>query len=388
MPRPSLLYVVSGGMLILAAAVADAAQARPTAACARPTPRSRAVAEVVRLRESPPPCRLVIEPTGRRVFDPSGAVLLDPSAFVVVRDTRGRLITRSSSEPGELVVWSAEGTVLARFGRAGAGPGELAPGYMDLFVGPNHSVFVRDNNFRWTEFDSLYRFVRHHTVQSIDGQWRRSGFLPDGRFLTSVWRDRSGTTHFRVGRIGAASFHEFGPVRGDVSEVSDVLTRAIAISPDGSAWAAAGPGDPRGYLLEQWRPDGRLLQSIERRPSWFRARSTGADARETRHPAIAQLHLDSSGVLLVVSSVANASWRAMRSAADRRAVRSQGIDVVIDAIDTRSGSLLASETFRAAGRPLPLLGLFPGTSLAYRYAEDSASGEPYLEILRYRLVAR
>jgi hypothetical protein len=79
----------------------------------------------------------------------------------------------------------------------------------------------------------------------------------------------------------------------------------------------------------------------------------------------------------------------MRSAADRRAVRSQGIDVVIDAIDTRSGSLLASETFRgAAGRPLPLLGLFPGTSLAYRYAEDSASGEPYLEILRYRLVAR
>ena len=114
-----------------------------------------------------------------------------------------------------------------------------------------------------------------------------------------------------------------------------------------------------------------------------------------------QLHITRGGLLYAVV------WRATEQYVRERAraARSGGpadfgemqaqqermdefTELVLEVIDTRSGRLLASDTYRTSDtREFLPWGLFRGSPLGYRYRENEG-GLPFVEIVTLELVAR
>jgi hypothetical protein len=254
-------------------------------------------------------------------------------------------------------------------------------------TGPDNSVFIRDNSWRVHRFDADYRFVSQTSATLADLHQHTTVILDDGRVLASQWPNRYADSYFRIAGFGPGKPLEFGAVVGDASATPDMLTRAIAYAGGKEFWAASGPSDPRGFVLERWSTDGALKQTITRAPAWFRvdARQRSSDRPESA--LIKSVHLDSSGLLIATTVVANASWRKARSIKDEDDNEQNWYDVYFDVFDTRTGRQLASE--RMVGKDVLLRAalLFPGVNLGYRTGE-TADGEPYIDLVSYRLEAR
>jgi hypothetical protein len=164
------------------------------------------------------------------------------------------------------------------------------------------------------------------------------------------------------------------------------IARLIAPASGGMVWATRG----NSYELELFDTAGVRRSRVVREVPWFKPwttyTSTGLETRPETF--ISDMHEDSSGVLWVLLNVADTEWR------PREGILRPGgmiyipdtmkeliFDTIIEAIDLRSGQLLASQRFPEYFRK------FAGERTIYRYTEDE-DANPYYLVRRLSLVGR
>lgn len=396
-----LVAMVAGALapMVLAAQQSEAA----------PCPRepSRAITEkgVVRDVTGDPPCRLVFRKTGVRLTAAPDGSWPDPGP-TVVKDGHGRYYSANADGWSSTIsVWSADGAYLASFGSSGEGPGEFRGWHLSLFVDPADSLHVHDAA-NWTVFSPAQEFVRR-----APSSWMGSGgtlrmqetivLLYDG-ILASNAHPSTGDVHFRMVNRDGTLGYTFGTAEDGTGASGDHgHDRAIAYR-RGSAgfWAAPSIEGASGYVLEQWSlepqtPD--IVQSLRRRQPWFKW--TGDPTTSSR---VGELHITADGLLYVVvlrpseeyveamkryehlrEEGGHARWTPELQA-EIEALDETLVHFVVEVIDTRSATLLASDAYLLGdimrGNPVLPQGLFRNEMTGYIYGVGE-DGLPYVDIV-------
>lgn len=314
--------------------------------------------------------------------------------MTVVMDSNGRFFT--SDAPGWkaiISVWDSRGGYLSHFGGEGEGPGELsARGSVRLLIDSRDNLHVRDGSFRWSVFSPEQQFLGRVASNIMGGLRWTSVILDDGSALASDGLVSQGH-YFRVTDSTGALARSFGAV-GD--GWGGRGRRPISHAGGDTFWAGPGQEDADAYVLEEWGIDGTLRRAFRRNVSWYEWDGANEDA-----PRVTQLHITRGGLLYVVV------WRpteqyvrereraeSRRGAVDFRELQAEQermdefSELVLEVIDTRSGHLLASDTYRTSDmREVLPWSLFRGSHMGYRYKENEG-GLPFVEIVALELVAR
>ena len=401
MIHSSLLAAVAGGALV---PMVLAAQDTEAASCPREPPRAVTEKGVVRDVTGDPPCRLVFRKTGVRLTAAPDGSRPDPGP-TVVKDGRGRYYSANADGwPSTISVWSADGTYLSSFGSRGEGPGEFRGWHLSLFAGPADSLHVHDAA-DWTVFSPAQEFVRR-----APSRWMGSGgtlrihetiaLLYDGRVIASNAHQSTGDAYFRMVNLDGTLEYTFGTAEdGTGASGAYGHDRAIAYNRGHAGfWAAPSIEGASGYVIEHWSiepqtPD--IVQSLRRRQPWFRW--TGNPATSSR---IGELHITADGLLYVV--VLRPSEEYGEAMKRYEGVMEEGggwtpeiqeeidaldetlVHFVVEVIDTRSATLLASDAYLLGdimrGNPVLPQGLFGNEMTGYIYGVGE-NGLPYVEIV-------
>lgn len=314
-------------------------------------------------------------------------------------DRRGRFYT--STGRGRFHVWTPDGRLFFSGGERGAGPGEFASGRLGIFPSPTGDIYVLDNQRRLTVLDSMFRRRRTFTSYGGSSSIFRTAVLPDGSLLDGE-RPFDDTHFFGIVRLDhRPDKNEPDLVRafGEIPATERQLPRTergrlIAYTAGDRFWAGPPQASGRGYELQQWRTDGTLLRTVERRAAWYPSgvdrASRGTRLRNEPPGEIEALFDLGDDLLMVIARVTNRrGWEMYQRAPRDTLRRNQAFDVVVEIVDVRNGVVLASTGPTAIGeaqRVLPT-GWFHGSRRGYRPAE-LADGEEAIETLELRLVAR
>ncbi|HKS06435.1 MAG TPA: 6-bladed beta-propeller [Gemmatimonadaceae bacterium] len=304
----------------------------------------------------------------------------------MARDSRGRIyVTWQNYGHGpELVaVYDSSGRFLQELGRKGKGPGEFEYP-VTINVGRGDRIFIWDIDRRATLFDADYRFVRQH-IQSAGTLLVLAG---DRQILGASALDRDGrpapiTVVDSIGNHVAA----FGASNEPLPDAEAWRwNRVVGSAGSDAVWTFF----PDRYRLERWSLSGALTRVFVRTPAWF-ARPTTARAiihrGEEPTPEPRAVREDSNGRLWYFASVAARDWRAAlgqaKTTPGRPTIfpnvnRSQSYDTVIDVIDVKTGTLLASQRVDA------YLQFFLADGLIAGFREDR-DGQPFIDIWRVQL---
>lgn len=376
--RPRLATPASCLPLLLVSHVQGGGSTPP---CTRPPERDFVVAEVV---DRTPPCRIAFRETGVRLEAVADGSRPDPGQTVLA-DSDGRFI--SANAPGwtsVISIWDRRGRYLSSFGREGEGPGELSSrGALSLFIDRRNNLHVRDGAQGWSVFSPEQEFLRRVPANHMGGLPRTTIILDGGSAVASdglLGRDRG--HYFRMADSTGALLRTFGPVNpGSIG----TGRRPITYAGGESFWAGPAEEGADAYVLEEWGVDGELRRTLRRDVPWY-----GWNGRRETSPVVRQLHITQGGLLYVMvvrptDDYAKALSRGERVSREQRDILTE---VVLEVIDTRSGELLASEVFSASrAREVIPRGLFRGSLVGYRYAEDEGP-LPFVEIIELELVAR
>ena len=388
--RRIILLSAVGLVTISLAPFGHAQQAATGRACVRPAARPVTAGEVVTLRDADSRgCTLAFPPTGVRLLPANDGSRPDPGLRLVM-DGTGRFYTANArGYPGTIAVWGPDGAFLRTIGREGQGPGELsARGAVSMFVDAKDNLHVRDGSPGWSTFDPAGKFVKRVSSQELGGFAGTTAVLDDGTVLTGATVPSGAGYYFHLADLSGKPIRSFGPVSSGAGERNPREERSVAYAGGTEFWATPAEGDPRGYVLERWSTDGKLLQTIRRDVPWFRVSGGASRNREDPpQPQVSALHLDDSGLLIAIATAPNAKWRYIADLAERRRVGDEFIDVWIDAIDTRSAALLSSERFTVAQARQHFRDFVPRRGLVYHVGE-TADGLPLIELRRIELRAR
>lgn len=316
--------------------------AQPTATCA-PVERGRWMpgGEAVIADDPSPPCRLVLDTTVIRSYSPVEADSLDLETVREV-DRHGNLYVQGYT-PGVITVLSPTGDLVARLGREGPGPGELASGYLGVEVSERDSIYIQDNRLRWTVFGPDRRYVRSMPLGEIAAGANLRCILLDGSVISSADAPAAarGVTLRLLDADGTVQ-REFGEPEHDAPLRSGRMDRGVTCGLGSTAWVLPNPLDP-GYRLERWERDGTLLNAITRTAPWFDAgpelTRTEAMARKP-HSAVRQVFESREGLVYTMIVTADPRWEPItRDQWEERQARM--LDVRFEALDGISGRLLA-----------------------------------------------
>lgn len=325
-------------------------------------------------------CRVALEPV-LTLGGTSPHAMLDAEINLVTRDSRGRYYVANGESP-TVWVFGADGALVSRLGREGAGPGEFRR--PTAFVaGPSDSLYVFDASLsRMTVFGPDLSFARA-TALAFRPDLFDVAFVGSSIVLNANIRspERAGLPLHVIARSGeiARSFgSETGVYRPDLGYGS---RRALALGLGGSVWAAA----LNSYVLQRWDTAGRLLATIRREVEWFPTYwRYDVNAALPPPPSISAL-AQVGDTLWVMVKVADANWRtAVESTSPDgrffRVLDQHGYrDTMLEAIDVRSRRIIVSS------RVPQLLWGFLDTGLAYGPGED-ADGNPVVRVFRAHIV--
>jgi hypothetical protein len=165
-----------------------------------------------------------------------------------------------------------------------------------------------------------------------------------------------------------------------------LIVRATADGRDGSIWSAR----QNEYVIENWDSTGTLRLRMVRQATWFPTYENPVLPTPSRPPSswLVAVQYDNRGVLWTAVAIAA---RQYRRALSRNPITTEGgqevysyenqsylWDTVIEAIDVRSGAVLARQTTEAW-----LVHFLPdGHFAAYRQDDD---GVPYVDVFRVNL---
>jgi hypothetical protein len=278
---------------------------------------------------------------------------IDDSRMNVLRDNAGNFLVPGDKSTS-IGVFSPTGKFLRRVGRRGDRPGEFRT-IGAMVIGPGDSVHVFDSGLgRRTVFDpTLTTAVRTIPVPRFgdvalakDDAVLVSGHLPT--------RESAGQPLHLVGRDGGVA-RSFGAENQTVNiqgNESRRLYRAITRARGGGFWVAPATE----YTIERWSDQFTRERVLRRSVDWFPPLPPDAVLRspESDRPPtmLRSIWEEPSGLLLANLGVAAADWRATASGDEERPATaerdlSKYIDTIIEAIDPRSGTVLA--THRARG---------------------------------------
>ena len=263
---------------------------------------------------------------------------------------------------------------------------------MRLFIDSRDNLHVRDGSFRWSVFSPEQQFLRRVASNMMGGLPWTTVILDDGSALASDGLVSQGH-YFRVTDSTGALARTFGPV-GDGSPGR--RGRPISQASGDTFWAGPGQLGSDAYIVEEWGIDGTLRRAFRRDVSWYQWDGADEDA-----PRVTQIHITRDGLLYAVVWRPTDEYVKERARAERtggavdfgelqaeQERMDEFTELVLEVIDTRSGQLLASDTYRTSDlREILPWSLFRGSLQGYRYKENEG-GLPFVEIVTLDLVAR
>lgn len=358
--------------------------------CPRDPPRSSDPGSVIVVEDGRPPCRFVFQPTGTRFRSVPDGSRPDPGPMVV-RDSEGRFYTANARGWEAVIgVWDPLGEYVTSFGGPGEGPGELSDlGALNIFIDGRDRLHVRDGSLSWSVFSPQHEFLWRVPANVMNGLRPATVILDNGTAVTSNDGYESRDWYFHIVDSTGALHGTVGPVDAGLRGTRVRLQRTLAYGGGDTFWAGPAPGDPRGYVVEEWGIDGELRRAFHRDASWF------LEARdEERRMAVEYLHIDETGLLYVIVTRATREFAEAMNNARRQGQRltreemSALTEAVVEMVDTRTGELLASEVYPVSeARQLIPTRLFRGLKQGAVYRED-LDGFPAVDIVSVELAAR
>lgn len=296
------------------------------------------------------------------------------------RDVLGRTFTVARSRDGVLVFDTA-GTIIRRLGTPGSGPGEFRV-IRRVLHGPGDSIFVTDwGTGRVTVYAPDLTLVRSHAVVN-----QPDLILADGSFLIAEQLGGAAGNGYPLHRASpdGAIINSFGADTPQFRPDLHLLqTRRAATSSTGAVWAVA----PGRYVLERWNPaTGTRVQSVTVRSDWFSEIAAWPADETNRPPAVIEtLWEGDDGILWVLLRDADLEWRPPARASEERPIGAdeyeRTYDWVVEAIDSASGEIVASQRFRH------ILWGRPGSDVLVS-ADESTAERSTFSVWRPRLVPR
>ena len=305
---------------------------------------------------------------------------------IAATDSRGRVFITSNGDPGTIQVFSQSGRHLTRIGRPGRGPGEFDSRPL-VVIGPRDSIFAWDDGTqRLTVFNPEFKLVR--TVAMPMPFVSAAVLLPDGRAVVVAQVQSRDLIGFPLHLIDAAGtlVRSFGSRDQHIPRGSRWAgARVVTSGGDGQIWIAR----PNLYTLELWDTAGTHIRSVARTTSWFAPweRQPPGSVGETRmNPKLSGMWVRGDS-LWVAITVDDAEWK------PRSPVPYPGVpgarwtpdaamhnifDTIVEVIDLRTGSLIATERLRQHFVSQP------GVGLLASYEEDAA-GTPRYAVWRVEL---
>lgn len=301
----------------------------------------------------------------------------------VFAGTRGRFLV-TGEFASTIGVYGSDGAFQRRIGRRGAGPGE----YQQInWLNTSGDTLVHVYDFRLRRRSELHatslRFLRSRPAPPIDEAVWISGSL----MLASGAIPSNGAALLPlhvVSSLGAIQ-RSFGVE--DVSSRGGTTRRQYRIIERSAQGFLVAP--LTRYSFEYWSADLKLVRTIRRMAPWF---SDSAGEAEVGHPdthrpppILRAVWEARDGNVWTNIGVPDSSWRprARPNTGERPPVMQSTLeqiyDTIIEVIDPRSGTVVATQ--RIDG----VLTSIPGTGLYWRYRDDPDRGV-HLEIVKARLV--
>jgi hypothetical protein len=268
----------------------------------------------------------------------------------------------------QIAVFGHSGRFGRAIGRAGEGPGEFE-NIRALTVLADGRLVVLDR--RLTMLTAESRPLASRALPPSVAAFRMAA-LTDGHLVLN---------NYLPGQLPLCLFTPalelekcFGG--GDAHPIGDAMQRVLAVSPDGTFWAAR---QQYRYAIEHWDRSGHLLGTIARDVPWFPPTDPAQDPHalptQVRPlPRVSGLWLDNAGHLWTAVLVPDAHWRATDSrpagGGERRSrIPTPGewatyFDTIVEVIDVRAGRVLTSRRFPGA------LGGFTRDGLLVELGED------------------
>ena len=291
---------------------------------------------------------------------------LHPGLFayspLVMRDSRGFWYATSNTRGLKQVgVFDQDGRLKKVLGGLGEGPGEFT--FINhVVVGSGDTLYVYDHTqLRRSVFDPDHEFVRTDPIPAF--MWQIVP-LPSALMVVNSsisTRERVGWPLHTIGPDGGV-LHSFGadpPVsRPDQSLLEH---RGIAIDTEGVLWVAPRKAYELSTYSEvgaRFEPTNRLYR---RQVEWFRPwTDRSPDGRPG--PSLKQIAFgpEDPTLLWVLIDVADAEWSPLRQPQrSTRELRDSRYDSILEVIDVKSGSVLASRRFGPTLSRLTFQGLIP-----------------------------
>jgi hypothetical protein len=318
-------------------------------------------------------CRIVLarKTTLRVPNDAPGLV----SPYTFAQDSRGRILFNDPFGTLGIRVFSADGQYVTTVGKRGQGPGEF------MFVagitfGPDDTLHVF-GNAHWV-FDRSGRPVR--TTSMPDNLLPRAVLEVENRrvFNGTVSTPAAYGQPYHLVDASGTVVRSFGlqakeTVRGQWSTL-----RVLA----NNGTAAFLAGHVNSYSIEEWGTDGRLRRIVRREVDWYPDWTNwdSNPARTRPPPRLMAMSVDALGRLWTVSLVADAAWRPAPPVSGEGRMATAGemtelFDTIVEVIDLRRGTLLATQRFPQMMLAMPAPGVLVANS------EDD-KGEVVVDIWR------
>jgi hypothetical protein len=264
-----------------------------------------------------PTCRLEV----RRLFtlgSPTDPVLLRDFFPTVAVDESGNFFV--SAAGGTFVVFDSTGAYVREAGRLGDGPGEFGRGSTEIFtVSPDTIIVlagqqVLNLNRRWEERSrfsqpALTRLMARSIAALPDGSIIYTGNEPARNRLQTGPDTNRQLLHVFSPNGEAVSRIAGMDVSGDFCLSCEVLVLSRATAP-GEFWSLRADE----YLLQRWRKDGTLLETIAVSGSpWFTrwiAMTSNPPAMQPRWAPAMLLNTRKDGLLVVGSYGPSADYPA------------------------------------------------------------------------------
>jgi hypothetical protein len=295
---------------------------------------------------------------------------------MVQQNRQSQFLVIGSVPRNRVLVYGTTGALVSTIGRGGQGPGELSD-VSTIVLTKEDSLFVIESS------------GRRVSVFSPDRSWVRTflvAFTPNDLEVSE--------SSFVLGAIGYSGsalgqpihlldpsgrmVKSFGGPTAILQRRPSLGQRLLARSNSGF-WSMR----PDRYELELWSPSGDLLISIDRHTSWFPDREVEGARNvwsDPIHPWLRDAFEDDQGILWVLSVVAPIGFRPARANYGVRTPEHHTVmDTILEAIDLKSGTLLASRRFPWVASS------FTNTGLVVSYHEDDA-GIMVLDLLQPAVV--
>lgn len=316
---------------------------------------------VTTLTESPD-CDCRIELT--RVISLSDS--LHPGLFayspLVMRDSRGNWYATSNTDGLKQVgVFDPDGRLKKVLGGLGEGPGEFTI-INHIVVDSGDTLYVYDHaQLRRSVFDPGHEFVR---TERIPAFMRDMVPLPSGHMIVNSTIRTADGVDWPLHLIGADGgvLQTFGnETASSRPDDSFLELRAIAVDGEGVLWVAP----KNAYELSAYSMAGTRLEPTNRRyrrqVDWFQPWTEPSRGAEPPKPNVNQIAFgpEDPSLLWVLISVADAEWAPVPPQRSSKELIDSLYDDILEVIDVKSGSVLASRRFGPSLSRLTFQGLIP-----------------------------